>query len=461
MHARTLTLPCLACILAACTGDDAPASSDSTSAADTSGSGTSESATESTTATTGPTSTTMTGSATESMTGSTMTTTVGTSTTTGPVGCSDSDECTDPSAPVCVNDNCVPCTSDEQCEAKDAAAPACRTEVGDGMGQCVQCTAANPLACDGDTPVCDDAAGGCVGCSFHEQCPDSACEIATGACFDTACVQEVDADGGQDFTTIESAISDECVVIVHERNSDVPYQEHLNIDGISVALIAADGEQPRLTGTGGNPSLTVSGSGVAYVQGLNIRQNDVEGVFVDGGSVYLDRSAIVSNDGGGIALTGGAYALVRNCFVGGNGNGGPNSTALRLAGSNADILYTSIVRNDATSNDSLVCDGGSNVTVRNSLLLGRDSSSVACTGATVDNSVADEDLGGAGNLIEGSLDNGWFADVFTGDFHLTAAGETEFTDVAQWQAGDPLVDIDGNARPTVDGTADVAGADIP
>jgi len=100
MHARTLTLPCLACILAACTGDDAPASSDSTSAADTSGSGTSESATESTTATTGPTSTTMTGSATESMTGSTMTTTVGTSTTTGPVGCSDSDECTDPSAPI-------------------------------------------------------------------------------------------------------------------------------------------------------------------------------------------------------------------------------------------------------------------------------------------------------------------------------------------------------------------------
>ncbi|MBX7083427.1 MAG: hypothetical protein K1X88_29740 [Nannocystaceae bacterium] len=388
-----------------------------------------------------------------------MTTTVGTSTTTGPVGCSDSDECTDPSAPVCVNDNCVPCTSDEQCEAKDAAAPACRTEVGDGMGQCVQCTAANPLACDGDTPVCDDAAGGCVGCSFHEQCPDSACEIATGACFDTACVQEVDADGGQDFTTIESAISDGCVVIVHERNGDVPYNENLNIDGISVALIAADGEQPRLTGTGGNPSLTVSGSGVAYVQGLNIRQNDVEGVFVDGGSVYLDRSAIVSNIGGGIALTGGAYALVRNCFVGGSVN---DVAAIDSVGSTADIIYTTLAAASFGAGAALQCDGGSSITVRNSLavMLGSDDE-IKCAGADISYSATETNLGGT-NTALGDMNTNWFTAFGAGDLSLNQANvPAAVLTAAQWQSGDPSVDIDGDARPTVDGTADVAGADIP
>ena len=42
-----------------------------------------------------------------------------------------------------------------------------------------------------------------------------------------------------------------------------------------------------------------------------------------------------------------------------------------------------------------------------------------------------------------------------------AAGETEFDGVAEWNTGDPLVDIDGDARPKLDATADVAGADVP
>jgi hypothetical protein len=30
-----------------------------------------------------------------------------------------------------------------------------------------------------------------------------------------------------------------------------------------------------------------------------------------------------------------------------------------------------------------------------------------------------------------------------------------------WQTGDPATDIDGDARPTTDGTPDYAGADVP
>ncbi|MBK8241533.1 MAG: hypothetical protein IPK74_38980 [Deltaproteobacteria bacterium] len=55
----------------------------------------------------------------------------------------------------------------------------------------------------------------------------------------------------------------------------------------------------------------------------------------------------------------------------------------------------------------------------------------------------------------------WFAGYASGNFHLTPMAPAAILTAAQWQAGDPLVDIDGDARPGVDGSADVAGADIP
>lgn len=47
--------------------------------------------------------------------------------------------------------------------------------------------------------------------------------------------------------------------------------------------------------------------------------------------------------------------------------------------------------------------------------------------------------------------------MISGDFHLEPGHP--FADVAQWQPGDPLVDLDGDERPNVAGTPDVAGAD--
>jgi hypothetical protein len=51
-----------------------------------------------------------------------------------------------------------------------------------------------------------------------------------------------------------------------------------------------------------------------------------------------------------------------------------------------------------------------------------------------------------------------FENLDNGDLRLTAAGVTAFTDVALWQSGDPAADIDGNPRPSTDGTPDVCGA---
>ena len=59
------------------------------------------------------------------------------------------------------------------------------------------------------------------------------------------------------------------------------------------------------------------------------------------------------------------------------------------------------------------------------------------------------------------FDPAWFANYISGDFALTAAGQTTFENLAVWQDGDPLEDIDGTARPAADGAMDYAGADVP
>jgi hypothetical protein len=65
------------------------------------------------------------------------------------------------------------------------------------------------------------------------------------------------------------------------------------------------------------------------------------------------------------------------------------------------------------------------------------------------------------NTAVGDPNVAWFVNVSTGDFHLTPAAPAEIATAAVWQTGDPKTDIDGDARPTTDGTADYAGADVP
>ncbi|MBK8717449.1 MAG: hypothetical protein IPN32_22290 [Deltaproteobacteria bacterium] len=64
------------------------------------------------------------------------------------------------------------------------------------------------------------------------------------------------------------------------------------------------------------------------------------------------------------------------------------------------------------------------------------------------------------NTPVGDFNTDWFSDA-NADFHLTPMAPAAILTAAQWQSGDPLIDIDGDARPGVDGSADVAGADIP
>jgi hypothetical protein len=314
--------------------------------------------------------------------------------------------------------------------------------------------------------VCDGATNQCEGCNFHEQCPDSACRIETGACFDEAEVYDVGS--GQTYPNLSAAVADlgeggEVVLRIHDGPD---YNEAVAIAGAGTAyaLLADDDAMvPQWVNTGGDaPTLTVEDGAEVYVQSLRLTLNGdgaFPGIRADGATLYLDRSWVVANAGGGLVFSNDAQGHLRNSIVGGNGAGLGPSRGLTVMASTVDVLYTTVARNDADSDDdSLSCNLTSTVTVRNSILVGRDDPSIACVGATIEDSALDQASGT--NSDVGPFQAGWFDNAAGNVFTLSAAGGGVFGDLAQWAAGDPLVDIDGGLRPTEPGP-DVAGADIP
>src|SRR5690606_13214367 len=105
---------------------------------------------------------------------------------------------------------------------------------------------------------------------------------------------------------------------------------------------------------------------------------------------------------------------------------------------------------------ALGCTNPGSVEVRNSIVVnqgGTPPDELACVGASVLDTATEAEVG--------SFDIGWFVGFNGGDFHLTASGSTAFAGIAQWTAGDPRTDIDGDPRPQADGAEDHAGADVP
>lgn len=373
-----------------------------------------------------------------------------TASSTAPSGCVASIECTDPEAPICEDTECVPCSSDEQCADRDVGLPACRAD-----GQCVACTPSNASGCVDSTPVCNAATNECEGCTFHEQCEGTACEIATGACFTDACVVEVDGDGGADYESIGDAVADGCVVVV--RDAAGGYPEEVTIaGGISVAILAADGASPILPGAvgSGQPALEITGGATVYVQGLRINGNDMGGVGVevDAATAYFDRTTVGGNAGGGITFSNAAEGHLRNCFVGGDVS---DIAAVDVAGSTVEILYSTLGAGFGSA-AALRCDGPASVDVRNSLLVARtDDPEVDCSTNSLETSATEADVG--------DMNTNWFTagGFAAGNFHLSLLAPAAILTAGEWRTGDPSTDIDGDARPGEDASTDVAGADIP
>jgi len=399
-------------------------------------------------------SSTETGSGTES-TGSSSESGSSESSTTGPVPCVGNEDCTEPGAPFCEpgSGQCVSCDGtanpDGACAELDPGLPLC---VG---GACVQCTAKQDEQCTGMTPVCDEGSNECVPCTGHEQCRDAACNLFTGACLPEDAVFHVGP--GQTFETLNDAVMNvalggEATLVVHQAD----YNEAVTLDGgRTVAFLAAEGELPVWALIAGNsPQLTVETGSTVLMEGLQLSSNANDlGVRVTGGQAWLDRTRVVQNAGGGILAEADAELVLRNCFVGGSV---VDVDAIALNGSTMTMVYTTAGGGTVLGGRAraLYCEAATIANVRNSILVSADTMpEVECAGATLTDSATEADVG--------NLNIMWFNGYATGDFSLTGMGATTFADVAEWSTGDPLVDIDGNPRPAVDGSPDYAGADVP
>lgn len=385
--------------------------------------------------------------------------------------CATNDHCAAPEA-FCEGGQCVGCDATEApndaCAVLDPAQPLCVD------GSCVACTKEDESACADATPICDFETNTCVGCTRHEQCPASACHQEVGVCLPFDRVWRVDgdapacaeADGSErsPYCTIAEAMAnigagEEGTLWLSPREDGLPYSESLTISAARVVAVRAeDGERPRVAGTGVGSPITVSGGAVAYLDHGRVDGSvGAEAISVVGGVLHLQRWLVVLNSGGGIALSNGAELRADTSVIGANGSALVDAQALRSTDSDFVLRYVTVAGNDSAGVASILCTGTTSGTVRNSIVVGLDPSSIDCPGLNASASAVDSLVEGDDLVLLDSFDAGWFVAPGAGDFHV-ALGHP-FGDIARWQPGDPPVDIDGDLRPLMIDAPDVAGAD--
>ena len=232
-------------------------------------------------------------------------------------GCEGDGDCTDAGAPFCdAAGMCVACDGmpdpDAACAGADAAAPVCNA------GSCVQCTAGNAGACDGQTPVCDDSANTCRGCTEHAECPDSACHLDggdVGACFAAGDVQNI-----ANATALETALSglgaDDQAVLVLAAGT---YGTSVDISSSAEVAILGSGSTV-IAGDGGLNAVELIGTSITYFSGVEVANISGNGVSCSGTAIWLDDSEVRNNAQAGLDISGGVCGAP--AAVGGAGERG-------------------------------------------------------------------------------------------------------------------------------------------
>lgn len=397
-----------------------------------------------------------TGSTSSMTTSATSTTTVDptsdTSATT-PIACMSNDECTDPEAPICVDDECRPCGDaalpDEACAMRDEALSVCGA-----TGACVECSDVDASACAENTPVCG-ADGMCRGCTDHGECT-AVCDLLTGACFPDTCDRDVPGQNSSVQQALDVYADEEYCIIRITDESNASFV----VDGAVKRAIVSDGVLPWTLSGSVEPTLRAQSGAVVYVHGVRFSGNAAGAIESAGAGarVYLDEVEVRQNPGSAIRILTGSHLQMRNTIVGRNGNGG-GTPGIRLFEGSADILYSTIVDNDAMEADSIECDDDSVVTVRNSIVMSTDGQSIDCA-ADITFTAVDENFPGTGTEDMSPLNLSWFANQIAANFRLSANGAAVLGTIARWTDGDPPRDIDGDARVGVDGESEAPGADV-
>ncbi|MEX1363191.1 MAG: right-handed parallel beta-helix repeat-containing protein [Nannocystaceae bacterium] len=415
-------------------------------------------------------------------------------------------------APFCQDGACVDCTglAAGACAAIDPSTPVCDADTGACAG-CTEHAQCDSEACRFATGECfapsnrlwvDNTAGGCAGGTGQQDNPVCNVVDAMGivnsqpgmepwaifvAGSPTAYVGSVDPDNNRPVAVLGPTAGLTAVLdggstwtIDQWAQSPETYLDHLTIDRSSFGPAircntgqvfvtdsnfvggeaAADitGCSLRLrrsvVSTGGW-GVIVSSSGGQLIADETSFENSSGGIYTEG-TVVLRRSVVRDHFvDGGIEVAGGDLTLINsmvyyNQYVNDGIYVGPGGTA--------EIVHSTII-------GALTCTMAGPTSVRNSIVLGSvGEAGMACSSTAVDDSVVNAGLGqGSGNVPASMADFGAiFVNPTAGlgaDWHVLPGSLPQ--DVAVHLPADPVVDFDGDPRPTMAGAPDYAGADVP
>jgi len=374
-----------------------------------------------------------------------------------PADCETADDCLEPTTPACVGGLCLGCdhalVPDGRCFAMDESRPLCGPD-----GACVQCTADDLSVCTETTPLCDAATSLCVGCTAHDQCPGTACDKETGACFPSDCVLHIDSDGGQDYESISAALDgsmDEyrCVLVVHRPAAGATYSEDLEVGGRHIAILGEGIGRPRLASSQSEHVLSADSASVVYLSGLHVIQGQI---LVEYATVSIEDTDITNNFGPAIRTTSPSSRVkLENALI--DGNDFLDEGAIALEAGDLEGVFSTVLGDDR----ALRCVPPAAAVVRNSLLLNSgDQLAVECPTFEATYSAFEVEYSGDGNQPLGEFQYEWF--VFDDSVRrLSETSPALLAVTARWTTGDPTTDIDGDERPDRDGTMHYAGADVP
>jgi len=385
-------------------------------------------------------------------------------------------ECPDPANPILLDGACVPCDDapdpNTACAERSSDEPVCVD------GSCHACGPDDIGTCSGENPVCGPD-NTCVPCSFHDECPESACHIAEGRCFSPGAVMHVDQAAetcpGTGAATLpycdfSSALSRTPAagegVIILGPSGGAFIEQTIDSDR-TIAII--DPHQASRFESGNFYSFSILNS-VLYLDGVTVASNG-GGVQINGEAahLFLDR-AHVEAQSEAMNVANGARATIRNTLLYSESSSGLVVSSYSSTSSSTQITYSTIV-------NGVRCPDDSAVAIRNSMVITEEggASAVGCTGADVTFSALSTSFPGSGNVEighfapQGQADEPleWLqrmGDAYEPDyfkFRLTPQGANLVDDVARWAPGDPTVDVDGQPRPAADGSIDYASHDVP
>lgn len=426
-----------------------------------------------------------------STTASTSVTTGLTSASTGGVTTSPSTATSDPASTTTATSGS---TTEGMCTGPEDCPDDAKICVG---GQCVQCSASDDCG-DPALPVCDPQSFTCRKCQFHDEC-ELACDIEVGQCFPPETLEllvtpkdnclECDEEKPCCSITkaVEYASSRQDVSHVRVRlSSATPEAVSANLKfdlSNKVLAIVADGPSAKVQPVVGAPidvdqkaiagvriylwKLTlvgnVGGPGVScrntalWLDDVRISGSSVAGLSTDACAVKL-RNSYVLGSTNNISTVGGAVEL-HNVLVG----LAPFGSEIVIGeGTAFTARYSTIVDEEGGSKNLVECKAAADADFGNSILVSKGVNAESIAGCEEVLKVANSVVSAHFSWTEGG-DNAIASleELAFGDSYLLTGDSKVAEGVAVWSAIDLPRDINGDARPNLEGTQDWAGADIP